>query len=160
MLKYKSKSNDEDRGDLLVRGLWQRGTHCVIDVRVTNINGKSQRHLVPAKVLAKHEREKKAKHLEACLDQRRHFSPFVFSTDGVIGQEAKTLLKRVSALLADKWSKPYATVCGYVNARMSITITRAAHHLCIRGSRIPASWISNKHPFWEDAAGLGLFKAS
>jgi hypothetical protein len=32
VLKCKSKLNDEDRGDLLVRGLWQRGTHCVIDV--------------------------------------------------------------------------------------------------------------------------------
>jgi hypothetical protein len=102
VLKCKSKSNDEDRGNLLVRGLWQCGTHCVIDVRVTNINGKSQQHIAPAKVLAKHEREKKAKYLEACLDQRMHFSPFVVSTDEAIGQEAKTLLKRLSALLDNK----------------------------------------------------------
>jgi hypothetical protein len=40
----KSRSNDQDRGDLFVRGLWQRGTDCIIDVRVTNVNNKLQRH--------------------------------------------------------------------------------------------------------------------
>jgi hypothetical protein len=30
------------------------------------------------------------------------FTPFVVSTDGLIGKEAKTLLKKLSTLLADK----------------------------------------------------------
>jgi hypothetical protein len=140
----KSRSNDEDRRDLLVRGLWQRGTDCIIDVRVTNINNKSQRHQPPEKVLLKHEREKKSKYLRACLEQRRHFTPFVVSTDGQIGPEAEVLLKRLSALLADKWCKPYSEVCGHVNARMSIAIARATH-ICIRGSRISTGRISSKH---------------
>jgi hypothetical protein len=29
--------------------------------------------------------EKKKKYLQACLEQRRHFTPFVISTDGLIG---------------------------------------------------------------------------
>ena len=41
--------------------------------------------------------------------------------DGLIGKEAKTLLKRLSALLSEKWEKPYFNVCGYVNAKISIT---------------------------------------
>jgi hypothetical protein len=155
----KSKSNDEDRGDLLIRGLWQNGTDCIIDVRVTDINAKSQRHFPPDKVLLKHERKRKSKHLNACLDQRQHSTPFVLSTDGQLGIEAKVLLKRLSDLLADKWDKPYSVVCGYVNARMSIVITRATH-LCLRGSRIPAGHISAKHPMWEDAASLGLYRAN
>jgi hypothetical protein len=53
-----------------------------------------------------------------------------------LGKEAKTLLQRLSALLAAKWGKIYSRVCGYVNARMSIVIVRATH-LCLRGSRIP-----------------------
>jgi hypothetical protein len=48
----KAKSNDEDRGDILVRCLWQSGTDCIIDVCVTNINSKSQHHLTPAKALS------------------------------------------------------------------------------------------------------------
>ena len=79
------------------------------------------------------------------------------SADGLIGKEAKTLLKRISALLAKKWdNKPYSVVCGYVNSRMSIAIVRASH-LCLRGSRVPASLISQRRPQWFDGAGLGLY---
>ena len=79
------------------------------------------------------------------------------STDGLIGKEAKTLLKKLSSLLADKWEKPYSVVCGYVNAQLSIAIVRATHH-CLRGSRIPTSQMSDRRPQWEDKAGLGLFR--
>jgi hypothetical protein len=34
----------------------------------------------------------------ACLEQRRTFTPFVVSTDGLIGKEAKTLLKKLSTM--------------------------------------------------------------
>jgi hypothetical protein len=88
----------EDRGDILVRGLWARRTDCIIDVRITDVDAKSQRSKDPLKVLEAHEREKKKKYLEACLEQRRHFSPFVASTDGLLGKESQTLLKKLSAL--------------------------------------------------------------
>jgi hypothetical protein len=68
------------------------------------------------KVLAQHEREKKRKYLEPCLEQHRHFSPFVVSTNGLIGREAQVMLKKLSAHLAEKTGKSYVTVCGYVNA--------------------------------------------
>ena len=63
------------------------------------------------KVLAAHEHEKKNKYLEPCLNQRRHFTPFVVSTDGLVGKEATTLLKKLSAILAEKTGKPYSEVC-------------------------------------------------
>jgi hypothetical protein len=146
----------EDRDDILIRGLWARGTNCIIDVRITDVDTKSNRSKDPVKVLATHEQEKKKKCLEACLGQQRHFSPFVVSMDGLFGKEAKTLLKKLSGLLAEKWEKPYSEVCGYVKARMSIAIVRATH-LCLRGSRIPTSKMSNPLPQCEDKAGLGLF---
>jgi hypothetical protein len=152
-----NKNCNEDRDDILIRGLWTRGTDCIIDVHITDVDAKSNRSKDPIKVLATHEREKKRKYLEACLGQRRHFSPFVVSADGLLGKEAKTLLKKLSALLAEKWEKPYLEVCGYVNARMSIAICRATH-LCLRGSRIPTGKMSNLLPQWEDKAGLGLFR--
>ena len=96
------------------------------------------------------------KYLKPCLEQRRHFTPFVVSTDGLIGKEAKLPLKKLSALLAVKWGKPYSEVCGYVNARMSIAIVRASH-LCLRGSRVPTSRMSNRRPLWDDSAGVSLF---
>ena len=43
--------------------------------------------------------------------------------------------------------KPYSTVRGFINARMSIALVRATNR-CIRGYRIPASNMSNRFR-WE-----------
>jgi hypothetical protein len=98
----------EGPGDIVVRGLWARGTDCIIDVCITDVDAKYQRFKDPHKVLEAHEREKKEKYLEACLEQLWHFSPFVASTDGLLGKDSRTLLKKLSTLLAEKWEKPYS----------------------------------------------------
>jgi hypothetical protein len=83
-----------------------------------------------------------------CLEQLRHFSPFVLSTDGLIGKEARIMLKKLSASLAEKTGKPYSTVCGYVNAaRMSLAIFRVTH-LCLRGSSVSTSQMSSRRQEW------------
>jgi hypothetical protein len=106
------RQQGEERGDVLIRGLWQQGTGAIIDVRITDLDAKSNISRAPMKVLAAHEREKMRKYLEpACLEQRRHhFLPFVVSTDGLIGkeEEAQTMLKKLSARLAEKSGKPYS----------------------------------------------------
>jgi hypothetical protein len=54
------KNKGEERGDVLIRGFWARGTDCIIDVRITDTDGKSNRSKDPYKVLEAHdEREKK-----------------------------------------------------------------------------------------------------
>jgi hypothetical protein len=75
----------------------------------------------------------------------------------MLGQEASTFAKRLSAKLAEKWQKPYSQVCGYINVRLSIAIVRATH-LCLQGSRMPAHNISVRRPQWEDGTGLALFR--
>ena len=56
---FRNNRNEEDRGDILIRGLlvWARGTDCIIDVRVTDVDAKSNRSKDPHTVLAAHERE-------------------------------------------------------------------------------------------------------
>jgi hypothetical protein len=52
---------------VLIRGVWARGTNCIIDVRITDITDtdvKSSRSKDPYKVLETHEREKKRNYLE------------------------------------------------------------------------------------------------
>ena len=133
------KESDDDgtgkdkRGEILIQGFWARGTDCILDVRVTDTDAKSYCKRLPAKVLETHEKEKKRKYLGACLERRRHFTPFVCSVDGLLGREATIFSKRPAAKLAVKWQRTYSEVCGYVNARLSIAIVRATH-LCIRGS--------------------------
>jgi hypothetical protein len=50
-------------------------------------------------VLKKQNTEKKKKYLRPCLEQRRSFVPFVVSIDGLIGREAKNLLKWIALRL-------------------------------------------------------------
>ena len=96
-------------------------------------------------------------YLEACLQQRQHFSPFVASVDGLMGVEATATLKRIASCLATKWRQPYSKTCVYVKSRVAITLVRATHR-CLRGSWVPAHRISVQQPQWEDGAGLNLFR--
>jgi hypothetical protein len=78
--------------------------------------------------LAQHEPEKKRKYLEPCLAQRRHFTPFIVSTDGMLGEEATFFIRRLSSILAEKWHQPYSVVCGgFIKLFLSIAIARATH---------------------------------
>ena len=81
----------------------------------------------PQAVLASQEKLKKRKYLRACLNQRRHFTPFVVSVDGLLGREAVTVLQKLSSRIAEKVHKSYSEVCGCVHAHMSITIVQATH---------------------------------
>ena len=69
-------------------------------------------------------------YLEACLQQRRHFSSFVALVDRLLGVEATATLKRLASRLATKWKQSYSKTCGYVNSRIAITLVRATHR-CI-----------------------------
>ena len=77
------------------------------------------------------------------------FTPFVTSVDGLLHREAEHFLKRMATCVASKWKKSYAQTCGYIRARLSFAIIRAAS-LCLRGSRV--KWRSGLG--FEDGAAL------
>ena len=145
-----------ERGDLLVRGFWENGMDAIIDVRVVDTDAKSYNSRDPASVLKTAEKSKKNKYLEHCLQQRRAFTPFVVSVDGLLGYEASNLLKRLAFHLSEKWQKPYSVTCGFVKSRVSLACVRATHQ-CLRGSRTPFHSISREIQ-WEDGAGTGLYR--
>ena len=70
------------------------------------------------------ERGEKKMYLEACLQQRQHFSSFVASVDELLGVEATATLKRIASHLSTKWKKSYSKTCGYVKSRIAITLLR------------------------------------
>ena len=109
------------------------------------------------KCLHEAEKGKKKMYLEACLQQRWNFSPFVASVDRLLGVEATPTLKSISSVLATKWKQPYSKTCGYVKNGVAITLVRASHR-CICRSWVPAQRISVQRPQWEDGAGLNLFR--
>ena len=152
----KSTSDSQERGDVLVRGLFTPGKDGIIDVCIPDVDAKTYQGKTPAKVLEGHEKRKMAWYKAACQEQHRDFAPFVASHDGLLAYQAKVLLQLLARRLAQKWDKPYSVVANYVRARMSIAILRASHS-CLRGSRIPAHHMSTRRPMWEDQAGLSLF---
>ena len=83
----------EQKGDLLIRDLWQQGTDSVNDMRVVNTD--TLTHTTKDLEKSPHEAERGEKriYLEACLHQRQHFFPFVASVDGLLGVEAAATLK-------------------------------------------------------------------
>ena len=77
-------------------------------MRVVNTDAKSYWRRTPEKCLEKAEKGNKKMYLEACLQQRQHFSPFFASVDGLLGVEAAATLKRIASRLASKWNQPYS----------------------------------------------------
>ena len=101
------------------------------------------------------ENDKKKKHLDACLEQRRHFNPFVVSCEGFFGKEANFFIKRLAKKLADEWRRPCSSTINLLRTRFAINLVRSKHR-CLRGAR--SSVTSMSFPIdWEDGAGLNLF---
>ena len=75
----------EEKGDLLIRNLWKNVTDSIHNMRVVNTDAKFHLEETPKKCLQEADRMKKKMYLEAWLHQRQHFSPFVFSIDGLLG---------------------------------------------------------------------------
>ena len=126
-------------------------------MRVVNTDTMSHSEKTPEKCLQEAERKKKKMYLEACLQQRQYFSPFVTSVDGLLGVEAADNLKRIPIRLTKKRQQPYSRTCGYLKSRIAITLVQATHR-CMWGSSIPEHNISVQRPQWEDGAGLNLFR--
>jgi hypothetical protein len=144
----------EIRGDVAVHGFWRRGATAIFDIRVTDTDAPSNRGQDPHKVLARHEKEKKDKYVDHCLARRRHFTPLVFSVDGLKGKEAEAATKRLASRLAAKWKRTYSEVCGFVRSRLSLTLVRTTS-LCLRGARDPTARAS--HASWDSGVGLALY---
>ena len=101
--------------------------------------------------LARHEKEKKKRYLQHCTDRHRSFTPLVFSVDGLFSSECLAAVRRLSFLLAEKWNRKYSVVCGYVRARLQITLVCASGR-CLRAERSPI-WRAHQ-PRWENGDGL------
>ena len=97
----------DQKGDFLIWDLWQQGTESVHGMRVVNTDALAYLTKAQEKCLHEAEKGKKKIYLEACLQQRRHFSPFVASVDGLLGVKVTATLKRIASRLATKWKQPY-----------------------------------------------------
>jgi len=141
----------EERGDASCHGFWARGRTTIFDMRITDTDARSYRKKEFAKVLEQHEKEKKDKYLQNCLEMRKDFTPMIYSVDGIAGREARNAEKRLATHLASKWKREYSQMVYYVRVRMAIAVVRA-NSLLIRGSRDRQR---PRRPLIPDGAALG-----
>ena len=62
------------------------------------------------------------------------FSPLVFSTTGGMGTTATVVYKRLAAMMAEKYEKPYGQIIQLIRCKLNFSLLRSAI-MCIRGSR-------------------------
>jgi hypothetical protein len=151
----RTEPSPEIRGDLAVHGFWTKSQTAIFDVRITDTDQPSNRNTDPAKVLLRHEKEKKDKYGALCIARRRTFTPLVFSIDGLLGKEAKAASKRLASILAAKWKRSYSELCCFVRSRLSIALIRSSSR-CIRADRNPTQRFHP--PIWDSGTGLGLYR--
>ena len=96
-------------------------------MRVVNTDTKSHAGKPLEKCLQETDMGKKRVYLEACLQQRKKFSPFSAAVDGLLGMEVTAILNRIYSHLATNWYQPYSRTRGYVKSRIAITLVRATH---------------------------------
>ena len=79
----------------------------------------------PKNIMKSAENEKKRNYVGACLEQRRHFTPFLVSCEGLLGREAATFMQRLGKKQSEKWNRPYSNTISFIRTRFAITLVRA-----------------------------------
>jgi hypothetical protein len=134
-----------------------QGTDCILDVRVTYTDATSYRNKDPQKVLEAVERLKKKKYLQPCSDQRCHFTPFAVSLYRLVVKEKIFFINNLTENQVQNTGKAYSHLCGFLWARLSITIVIASH-MCLIGSIVPNYHMSTGRTPWDDAADTDILK--
>ena len=128
-------SGDNARPDIRARGVWRKGQNAYFDVRITNLNSNSQKHLPVNTVLEKHEKEKKRQYNQRIMNiEHGTFTPLVFSISGSVGSECSRFHKQIANRMALKCEERYEKIYSIIRCRISFLILRSAL-MCIRGSR-------------------------
>ena len=126
---------DNARPDIRAKGVWRPGQNAYFDIRVSNTNAESYRHLKTETVLQKQEREKKRNYNQRIMNvEHGTFTPLVFSVTGVMGKECQTFHKHLADKISRKTEQVYSDVIKVIRCKMSFLILRAAL-MCVRGSR-------------------------
>ena len=117
-----NQAGKESRGVVLVHGLSETGSSCVLDICITDTNAPCYADKTLKKVLETHVKRKKDKYLQACLDRRRSFTPLVYSAKWLACKEDRAFEKRIASLRSEKWNRTYSELVGYVRGRMAMSI--------------------------------------
>ena len=80
----------------MIRHLWDLQVEAIIDVKISDADMDSYKYEPMAALLARWEIIKKYNHGNNCHNQRKHFSSFVISMDGILVREALVVIFQFS----------------------------------------------------------------
>ena len=76
------------RPDIRARGVWRQGQNAFFEIRLTNVNAKSQKNQTVETILKKNEKKKKRPYNSRIMNvEHGTFTPLVFSLTGGEGPE-------------------------------------------------------------------------
>ena len=105
----------DTRGDILIRRLLEIYTGDIIDTRFGDAEADTYKHKPMDKILFHWNNQNKYKHSNHCHEQRKYFSPFILSVDGMLRKEALVVLSNLSRLVKEKLEETISHVHGWVN---------------------------------------------
>jgi hypothetical protein len=126
---------DDARADIRVKGFWIRQQSAFFDTRIFYPHAQCYQGQPLKKIYTSIEKEKKRKYCDRILQvEHGTFTPLVFSSNGGMGKEASSTLKRLATLIAESKNESYSSTMGLLRCRFSFCLMRAAI-TCLRGSR-------------------------
>ena len=117
----------------MVHSFYRCGRKFTFDVHVTGMFCHSNWNTDPIIVLKRHEKEKKDKYPDICLERRMDFCPLIYSVDRIPGRDVKAAEKQLAETLSEKWNRLYSQMVYYVRVRMLAAVVRS-NSLLICGS--------------------------
>ena len=106
-----------------------------MDICITDTSSKSYIGIDPQKVLDQAEEQKKDKYAKACSKLRRHFTPLVYSPDGMPGTETRAAeRRRLASQLASKLDRPYSEMVAFVRRTTDVLGDGVSEHSAVEGS--------------------------
>ena len=113
-------AGDNARPDIRARGVWRDGQNAFFDVRMTNTNANSQKHMTTDKVLLKHEQEKKRQYNRRIMNvEHGTFTPLVFSVCGAMGTECSAFHKHIAQKISERTGERYEKIIGFIRCKLS-----------------------------------------
>ena len=127
---------DGARLDVAADSFWGNDRQrAFFDIRVFNPHAPSYQNTPLAQCYRKNEQEKKRAYDQRIREiEHGSFSPLVFSTTGGMGTTATVVYKRLAAMMAEKYEKPYGQIIQLIRCKLNFSLLRSAI-MCIRGSR-------------------------
>ena len=127
--------SDGARLDVSCVGIWSPLERTLMDVRIFHPCSPSYMTKSVDRLYADNENSKKRAYNARVINvEKATFVPLVFSTHGGMGQECRTVLKRIATKIADKRGERYSSIINHLTTRLRFTLLRSVL-LMLRGTR-------------------------